>query len=87
LRRPDGALVAGDERLTVVTSDFLAEGGDALFTGARASSTGTLPAYEVLAKALQARGAAISARQFFDRRQPRISREADRCPGSPAGSP
>jgi 2',3'-cyclic-nucleotide 2'-phosphodiesterase (5'-nucleotidase family) len=80
LREPGGAPIRPDERLTVVTSDFLATGGDGLF-GDHFARTGTdgigvgIGIRDAVAGLLRARGGVIGGDQpqLFDKTRPRIS--------------
>lgn len=77
LREPAGTPINGDDQLTVVTSDFLAMGGDALFSES-VQRTGDLDGElirEAMAKLLRARGGPLSADQpgLLDPARPRIA--------------
>jgi 5'-nucleotidase len=93
-RAADGREVAAGDRLTVVTSDFLATGGDGLFP-AEARRAARLdrgpPIREAMAQVLRARGGALAgdAPALLDPAHPRITYPAPRpvfcsAPGGPA---
>lgn len=74
LTRPDGTRVAGNERFTLVTSNFLATGGDALLAG------GAPPRFDdrrlirdAMADALRARQAPVDPGALYDPGRPRLS--------------
>ena len=74
--RPDGSEVADDDRLRVITSDFLALGGDDIFTtvmpeGGFDTSNGTLLMREVAADWMRQRGGRISSETFSDADEPK----------------
>jgi 2',3'-cyclic-nucleotide 2'-phosphodiesterase (5'-nucleotidase family) len=76
LARPDGRAIAPDQRLTVVTSDFLATGGDGLFPAAlqrRAHLEDGPPLRDAVAAQLRARGRVPPARELFDPTRPRLA--------------
>ena len=78
LSRASGGVVRPDAELTILTSDFLATGGDGIFSDlARARPDAfTLeddpPIREAMAAALRARGGSLSRRTLLDARHPRI---------------
>ncbi len=78
LSRADGRAVPPDAELTVLTSDFLATGGDGIFgelSRARPEAF-TLedgpPIREAMASALRARGGTLARSSLIDARRPRI---------------
>ncbi len=79
LSRPDGAPVRDDEALSILTNDFLASGGDALFPpGTPATLEEGAPIREVVAALLRARGGTLrvddpaAAPPTFDPARPRL---------------
>jgi 5'-nucleotidase len=84
LRRPDGRPVAATEKLTLVTSDFLATGGDGLFPEAlqrAARLDGGPPIREWMADRLRARkGTTLAgdAPTLYDPAHPRLTYPAPR---------
>jgi 2',3'-cyclic-nucleotide 2'-phosphodiesterase (5'-nucleotidase family) len=82
LRDRKGRLVSKTRVLHVVTSDFLATGGDGTFGPAVDPSTVTfeteLPLRDVLADHLRERGGTLSASQAFDPEHPRLRYPGDR---------
>jgi len=83
LRRPDGSVVRDDEALLVVTSDFLATGGDLYFSAARQREGGmTLedgaPMREAMVEALRAHGGALSSQELFNPSAPRVAYPGER---------
>lgn len=78
LTRSDGSVVGLEENLTILTSDFLATGGDGIFSDlARARPEAFTieddpPIREAMATALRARGGTVSRGALFDARHPRI---------------
>ena len=77
LFRSDGRPIAPKTRLTLVTSDFLATGGDGLFseeTKQRAKLDDGPPIREAMAELLRARKAPLTPddRALFDPAHPRI---------------
>jgi 5'-nucleotidase len=85
LRRPDGREVGEDEELTVLTSDFLATGGDGFFAELRRARPDAIaieddpPIREAMADVLRRaalpaiRAGRLSPSAVFDRRRPRVS--------------
>ncbi|MBI3262380.1 MAG: bifunctional metallophosphatase/5'-nucleotidase [Acidobacteria bacterium] len=77
LMRPDGRSIADDEMLTVVTSDFLATGGDGFL--APAGKFATAPGSEgvilrdAMAAELTKRGGRLRADALFDPKNPRVA--------------
>ncbi|MCS6797278.1 MAG: bifunctional metallophosphatase/5'-nucleotidase [Myxococcota bacterium] len=90
LLRPDGQPVRDDEPLRVLTSDFVATGGDDVFEDVRRRPGAVViedepPIREEIARLLEARGGEIRADDpaLFDRQRPRIvlpGRRPVRCP-------
>jgi 5'-nucleotidase len=83
LRRPDGRPVTPAEKLTLVTSDFLATGGDGLFPEAlqrAARLDGGPPIREWMAARLRARKGTLAgdAPALFDPTHPRLTYPAPR---------
>ena len=77
LTRPDGSVVGDDEALMIVTSDFLATGGDHYFSAARDRQGGmTLedgqPMREAMVDALRARGGTLHSQELFNPTTPRV---------------
>jgi 5'-nucleotidase len=74
LTRPDDSLVRDEEVLAVITTDYLATGGDGFFGGASVDYEIGPPIRDVLAEALQKRGGVLDARDrsLFDPAHPRI---------------
>jgi 5'-nucleotidase len=68
LTRPDGTPVRDDEMLALLTTDFLATGGDGFFAGSTAPFEIGAPMREPLAEALRARGKTLDPgdRGLFD---------------------
>jgi 5'-nucleotidase len=84
LKRPDGRSVADDERLTIVTTDFLATGGDDIFAAAllpeplKVEDTGI--AYrDAVAEWFKKRGGRLRDTDLIDRENPRWSMPVTRC--------
>jgi 2',3'-cyclic-nucleotide 2'-phosphodiesterase (5'-nucleotidase family) len=79
LSRPDGIPVRDDEMLTLITTDYLATGGDGFFAGATVDYEVGLPIRDVLAETLQKRGGVLdtSDRSLFDPAHPRIALPGD----------
>jgi 2',3'-cyclic-nucleotide 2'-phosphodiesterase (5'-nucleotidase family) len=75
IARPDGSPVRDEEVLAVITTDFLATGGDGFFGGASVDYEIGPPIRDVLAEALQKRGGVLDAndRSLFDPAHPRIA--------------
>lgn len=77
--RLDGTAVAPDAMLTVLTSDFLATGGDGFFAALHEAHPEAFtieddpPIREAMASALRARGGRLDPRTLVDRRHPRIA--------------
>ncbi len=73
LRRQSGRLVRDDEALTVVTSDYLATGGDELFSG-KGVTLEVTTVRDALAEAFRRRGGSIDPedRRAFDPKAPRL---------------
>lgn len=86
LTRAGGGVVPGDATLTVLTSDFLATGGDGIFSDLASARPEAFtleddpPIREAMAAALRARGGTLARRALIDAAHPRI-----RYPG--AGRP
>ncbi len=88
LRRAGGAEVSDDAELTVLTSDFLAVGGDGFFSAARASQGGPdleddPPIREAMVEVLLATGGTLEPRAAFDPDAPRVRSAGPRplrCP-------
>jgi 5'-nucleotidase len=83
LTRPDGRVIADDEELLIVTSDFLATGGDEYFSAARARDGGMTiedgePMREAMVEALRAHGGTLSANELFTRETPRVRYPGER---------
>jgi len=90
LRRPDGREVGDDEELTVLTSDFLATGGDGFFARLRRASPDAItieddpPIREAMADVLRRgalaalRGGRLTADALFDPEHRRIEIEGGR---------
>ncbi len=79
LARADGEPVPADAVLTVITSDFLATGGDDAFTGLRARDAITLESAgptirDAMADALRARGGTLDPASYWSPSAPRIRR-------------
>lgn len=90
LTRKNGKPIGDAERLTIVTSDYLATGGDELFAGpgrpAPRVDTATETVRDALAGALRKRGGSLDGEdsKLLDPKQPRLSLPAPRpirCPG------
>jgi 5'-nucleotidase len=76
IRRPSGRAVAAAERLTIVTTDFLAMGGDRIFVPVMPQggfpTADDLPiARDVVADWLRRRGGSLHEEQLIDPNQPR----------------
>jgi 2',3'-cyclic-nucleotide 2'-phosphodiesterase (5'-nucleotidase family) len=85
LTRPDGSPVHDDEMLTVITTDFLATGGDGFFAGASVDYEIGPPIRDVLAETLQKRGGVLDANDhsLFDPAHPRTALPSEvpiQCP-------
>jgi hypothetical protein len=88
LTRPDGRAVHPDERLIVLTSDFLATGGDGLFAPASLRSAhfaSSGPIRDAIADHLRRRGGSLDANapDVFSRARPRLvfsGQRPVRCP-------
>jgi 5'-nucleotidase len=83
LRRPSGALVTDAERLHVLTTDFLATGGDGIFAavtpaGGFALEPGPL-GRDVVAESLKRRGGHLRAEDLVDREHPRWTLPTQGC--------
>jgi 5'-nucleotidase len=93
LERPDGRKVAPGERLVLVTSDFLATGGDGLFPEElrrAATLDGGLPIRDEMARVLRARGGQLAgdAPALYDPARPRLVYPGPRpvaCAPAPPG--
>ncbi len=75
LTRPDGKPIAPDDKLTLVTSDFLATGGDSLFPDevrGRAVLDDGLPIRDAMAAELRARKAPLRPDDVYDPSHPRL---------------
>ncbi len=76
LTTPEGAPIPSDARITILTSDFLATGGDALFTAERArgavSIEGDPPMREAMIEALRAGPSALDPAALYDPARPRV---------------
>lgn len=74
LTRPDGAKVRDVEPLTVLSTDFLATGGDGFFSGSAATVEIGAPVRDAMADGLRARGGTLDPRdrELFDPGHPRI---------------
>jgi 5'-nucleotidase len=68
LTRPDNSPIRDEEVLSVITTDFLATGGDGFFAGAAVNYEIGLPIRDAMAAALQKRGGTLdtSDRSLFD---------------------
>jgi 2',3'-cyclic-nucleotide 2'-phosphodiesterase (5'-nucleotidase family) len=75
LTRPDGSLIRDEEMLSVITTDFLATGGDGFFAGAKANYEIGLPIRDAMAEALRQRGGVLDSndRSLFDPAHPRFT--------------
>ena len=77
LRRRDGSLIAKDDRLTVVTNDFIASGGDGVLSPAgsfgTANSEGLPLLRDAVADGLRRRGGHVSEDQLHVPGSPRWS--------------
>jgi len=76
--RSNGKPVKDRDRLKLVTSDFLAQGGDGLFTGLNLPPTAFHfedgdPIRDVMAAELRKRGGVIAPRTLFDPAHPRLA--------------
>jgi len=75
LGRPDGSRVAAGERLRVVTTDFLAAGGDDVFSPVLPATTrpvSTLMQREAMLEQLRRRGGLIAAADLVKAGEPRM---------------
>jgi len=79
LIRPDGAPIEDDQMLTILTTDFLATGGDGFFDGANVDYNIGSPLRDGLAEALLKRGGTLDPedRLLFDPAHPRFSLPSD----------
>jgi 2',3'-cyclic-nucleotide 2'-phosphodiesterase (5'-nucleotidase family) len=75
LSRPDDSPIRDDDMLSIVTTDFLATGGDSFFAGANIDYEIGLPIREAMAEALRQRGGTLDAsdRSLFDPARPRFT--------------
>jgi len=75
LSRPDDSPIRDDEILSIVTTDFLATGGDGFFAGASVGYEIGPPIREAMAEALRRRGGTLDAsdRSLFDPAHPRFT--------------
>ncbi|MGB8299335.1 MAG: 5'-nucleotidase C-terminal domain-containing protein [Polyangia bacterium] len=85
LSRPDGSPVHDNERFVLTTTDFLATGGDGLFTGVAARFEGGPPLRDALVEVLRARRGTLDPddRTLFDPTHPRFDLPGDvpiHCP-------
>jgi len=80
LTRPDGSSIADDETLALVTTDFLATGGDGFFGGSSAAFAIGGLLRDGMVEALRARGKTLDPadRTLFDPGRPRLD-----LPGRP----
>lgn len=84
LLRANGKVVGDTEKLTLVTSDYLATGGDALFTplglDPKVIDIRTETVRDALARRLRARGGTLdgSSRALFDPKRPRLLLPSER---------
>jgi len=80
LTRADGAPIADDETLRLITTDFLATGGDGAFSAMRDRVTlahGVL-VRDAMANELSEHGGALRGDALFDPEQPRVVYEGER---------
>jgi len=80
ITRDDGAAIGDDETLRLITTDFLATGGDGAFAAMRDRVTldhGVL-VRDAMAAQLSARGGPVRAADVFDPASPRVSYEGER---------
>ena len=75
ITRPDDSPIRDEDTLSVITTDFLATGGDGFFAGASADYEIGLPIRDVMAEALRHRGGTLDAsdRSLFDPAHPRFT--------------
>jgi len=75
LARPDGSPVRDDETLALITTDFLATGGDGFFAGASLAYEIGPPIRDAMAEALQKRGGVLDAsdHSLLDPAHPRFA--------------
>ena len=83
LTRPDGSVVRDDEALLIVTSDFLATGGDLYFSAARERDGGVTledgaPMREAMVQALRTHGGALSSSELYSPSAPRVAYPGER---------
>jgi hypothetical protein len=84
--RPSGVPVRDDERLTVVTTDFLATSGDGVFSSVVPPKGFELPeegpiVRDVVAAWLERRGGRLRDAQLVDNKRPRWPSPVIRCGG------
>ncbi len=77
LMRPNGALVSDDEQLLVVTNDFLASGGDGIFTpvipdGGFPVDPSAPLVRDAMVNWIERRGGSLSPGDFYDAAAPRF---------------
>jgi 2',3'-cyclic-nucleotide 2'-phosphodiesterase (5'-nucleotidase family) len=72
LGRPDGTAIPDDAFLDLVTTDFLATGGDGFFTVGSLSFVIGVPMRDQMAATLRERGGKLGPRQLFDPDHPRL---------------
>jgi hypothetical protein len=78
MQRPDGTEIANNETITVVTTDFLAMGGDNIFTpiipdGGFDLPTSTPFVRELFVTWMRTTGGSLNAADFLDDENPRWS--------------
>ncbi len=83
LTREDGRVLAGDDEIDVVVSDFLATGGDGVLSEVR-EREGALrleddpPLRDAMVEVLRTRGGSLAASSLFDPAHPRVALPSDR---------
>jgi 2',3'-cyclic-nucleotide 2'-phosphodiesterase (5'-nucleotidase family) len=84
--RPNGVAIRDDERLVVVTTDFLAMAGDGVFTPVMPAKGFALPddaplARDVVAAWLERHGGHVGESELVDLKNPRWPTAVTRCGG------
>jgi len=72
LMRNGGKALADRQQLTVLTTDFLATGGDGFFGRAKTTIEGGQPVRDAMAEALRKRGGVLVPHRLLDKRRPRM---------------
>jgi 2',3'-cyclic-nucleotide 2'-phosphodiesterase (5'-nucleotidase family) len=75
LTRPDDSPIRDEEMLSVITTDFLATGGDGFFAGAKVDYEIGVPIRDAMAETLRQRGGTLDVndRALYDPAHPRFT--------------